>query len=912
MLCAFQPCRAFRWHDTMNDMAIQKRARVFLADDHALVREQLTALIEQETGLELCGQAADASTALTLILQHHPDLVILDLSQRQSGGPELLKNLSSRLPDVPVLVLSMYDEARYAEWMLRAGAKGFITRQEATVNILTAIRTLLAGETYVSESINRQRAQSKVRTKGHGAQSWILVALFAWITVLSGRTAFGAEESFSFVILPDSQYMVAYDQASWLRQCKWIVDHKVSHNIRAVIHVGDLVNDAPLLYQWTNALAGMNLIKNAGIPFILAPGNHDMDTNGLSQVMNIMDQYLPPSWFTSNSNWVGGFLDDNTLAGSYLLVTNGPTTYLIVALAYVPDERLVNWARGIMNQFSQCPAIFVTHCYTEDTDWGRRASWSEDYTIERTFGDSTRWWTPNRMWNEWLRQSSNLFWVISGHLSLKRNSMYFCERADDGHVVTQSLCDYQWPVQGVNDGIMQLLTVLPEQQQCHIETLSPISGIGSYTNWYENYTFPLLTSALTHVSRWLTAQVAATNGLVLWNGFDQTNTSGFVDLSPYSLCMTGAIATAPGGIYLNSYLAFSNMVHADDMDAMTGLSNFTVSVWFKTTNNATMTGVLAGKFAGNTDGEWYLATLNPSRLRLALVNTNNLRINLDLPTPVPMNDGQWHYAVATYDGAEAKIYLDGDSIGGAPYSGRLKGTRQPVTFGGLYGQSSPNRSAYTPLAWMDRAKVWNRALSKEEIMTAYAHDLNTLASNSVTSLVSTNVDVVTVPGSQYLLRFAVAGRPSPSPQQQLVVSWDGTPISSLSLYATNTGSSTNWVYASAFVSSTSTVSRLQCAKIINELELDSTTPADMTPELIDISALPFTPPVMVSMAPSSDEDARFSFDVQPGFLYRLVVSSDLATWTPVTDWATTSDPSLVLAAARTAEDRRFYRVEVKP
>ena len=134
----------------MSNKSERPKARVFLVDDHPLVREHLTALIQQEADLEVCGEAADAPSALTLIHQRNPDLVILDISLKRSHGLDLLKDLKGFRPKPAVLVLSMHEETLYAERALRAGALGYITKEEATVNILSAIRRVLAGQVYLS------------------------------------------------------------------------------------------------------------------------------------------------------------------------------------------------------------------------------------------------------------------------------------------------------------------------------------------------------------------------------------------------------------------------------------------------------------------------------------------------------------------------------------------------------------------------------------------------------------------------------------------------------------------------------------------------------------------------------------------------------------------------------------------
>jgi DNA-binding NarL/FixJ family response regulator len=125
-------------------------ARVFLVDDHALVREHLTALIQAESDMAVCGEAEDAPTALALIRQSEPDLVILDISLKHSNGLDLLKDLNKLRPQPAVLVLTMHAATLYAERALQAGARGYITKEDATTNILPAIRRVLNGECYLS------------------------------------------------------------------------------------------------------------------------------------------------------------------------------------------------------------------------------------------------------------------------------------------------------------------------------------------------------------------------------------------------------------------------------------------------------------------------------------------------------------------------------------------------------------------------------------------------------------------------------------------------------------------------------------------------------------------------------------------------------------------------------------------
>ena len=131
----------------------RKRTRILLVDDHPLVRERLAEIINRETDLLVCGEAEDRHEALVAVPAKHPQLVIIDLTLKNSDGLELIKDIRSRWPKLRMLVVSMHDESLYAERAIRAGALGYITKQEATRKILIAIRHVLEGTIYLNEKI---------------------------------------------------------------------------------------------------------------------------------------------------------------------------------------------------------------------------------------------------------------------------------------------------------------------------------------------------------------------------------------------------------------------------------------------------------------------------------------------------------------------------------------------------------------------------------------------------------------------------------------------------------------------------------------------------------------------------------------------------------------------------------------
>ena len=134
-----------------------------------MIRERLGELISQEPDLEVCGEAEDAIGALEAIDACRPDMAIVDITLKDTYGIELIKDLKGRHPKLPVLVLSMHDESLYGERAIRAGAKGYLNKQEATKKVITAIRTVLAGQMFVSEKMTAtilQRMSSGQRVEG--------------------------------------------------------------------------------------------------------------------------------------------------------------------------------------------------------------------------------------------------------------------------------------------------------------------------------------------------------------------------------------------------------------------------------------------------------------------------------------------------------------------------------------------------------------------------------------------------------------------------------------------------------------------------------------------------------------------------------------------------------------------------
>ena len=142
------------------------KTKVFLVDDHPIVRQGLKQLVNHQADLVTCGEAADAASALEGIEHLKPDVLVVDISLAGRSGFDLIKALKTKSRDLPALVLSMHDEELYAERALRAGARGYIMKEEAPENLVEAIRLILKGEVYLSRKMSSLLLKRLSKTDG--------------------------------------------------------------------------------------------------------------------------------------------------------------------------------------------------------------------------------------------------------------------------------------------------------------------------------------------------------------------------------------------------------------------------------------------------------------------------------------------------------------------------------------------------------------------------------------------------------------------------------------------------------------------------------------------------------------------------------------------------------------------------
>lgn len=147
------------------------RKRILLIDDHPFMRAGLGQLIDRQADLCVCGEAGNPAEALQLVAQHRPDLVLTDLTMPGRSGLEFVKDLHALHAEIPILIMTMHDEAVFAERALRAGARGFIMKEAGGENLLTAIRRVLSGDVYVSDRMAARILQGLSGAKPRSSSS---------------------------------------------------------------------------------------------------------------------------------------------------------------------------------------------------------------------------------------------------------------------------------------------------------------------------------------------------------------------------------------------------------------------------------------------------------------------------------------------------------------------------------------------------------------------------------------------------------------------------------------------------------------------------------------------------------------------------------------------------------------------
>ncbi|QDU49127.1 response regulator [Gimesia panareensis] len=153
------------------DKTNQGKTRIMIVDDHPIVREGYSRLIEREDNLQVCAEADSKAEALKQIMNDPPDLVIIDISLKDGSGLELIKDIKAQFKQIKMLTVSMHDENLFAERCIRAGALGFVNKQQAPEQLVTAIHRVLSGKVFLSSEITERMICRSIGSENYSEQS---------------------------------------------------------------------------------------------------------------------------------------------------------------------------------------------------------------------------------------------------------------------------------------------------------------------------------------------------------------------------------------------------------------------------------------------------------------------------------------------------------------------------------------------------------------------------------------------------------------------------------------------------------------------------------------------------------------------------------------------------------------------
>jgi DNA-binding NarL/FixJ family response regulator len=220
----------------MGDRGAAMKGRVFIIDDHPIVREGLTLLINRQPDLIVCGEAEEAETALDAIARLHPDILIVDISLNGPDGLDLIKTIRAKAASPPVLVLSMHDELIYAERALRAGASGYIMKQEGTERVVIALRRILKGDVYLSDRAASRMVQHYVRGPAAARTRPVLAELSdreleVYRLIGEGHGTRQIAEELRLSIKTVETYQAHIKEKLALRSARELVQHAIEWNL---------------------------------------------------------------------------------------------------------------------------------------------------------------------------------------------------------------------------------------------------------------------------------------------------------------------------------------------------------------------------------------------------------------------------------------------------------------------------------------------------------------------------------------------------------------------------------------------------------------------------------------------------------------------------------------------------------
>ncbi len=288
-----------------------------------------------------------------------------------------------------------------------------------------------------------------------GCTSALLLSSHA--AVLAQQNA-GADESFTVVLLPDTQFYSESYPDTYVRQTQWIRDRAEQDNIKFVIHLGDIVQTSTKQSEWEVASRAMRLLDDA-VPYSVVPGNHDMDIETRSSAS--YNEHFSPARFAGRA-WYGGQMGESNDNNFCFFEASG-MKFMVVSLEFAPRDEALEWAAGVTRRYPDHRVIVATHCYLGTT--GRNTTCA---TTSPDAGNS-----GEQIWQKFVRRQPNIFLVVSGHVA---GVALQASTNDSGGKVIEMLTDYQALPNGGN-GWLRSLQFVPGENKIYVKAYSPLLDV---------------------------------------------------------------------------------------------------------------------------------------------------------------------------------------------------------------------------------------------------------------------------------------------------------------------------------------------------------------------------------------------------------------------------------------------------
>ncbi|QDU79299.1 hypothetical protein Pla110_10070 [Polystyrenella longa] len=279
------------------------------------------------------------------------------------------------------------------------------------------------------------------------------------VTVPSILFAGETDESFSIVLLPDTQNYSEKFPDTYTQQTVWIRQNKETENIKFVIHLGDVVQTAAVEEQWVNAHKSMRLLDGI-LPYSMVPGNHDQVNEGGGPTRNttLYNKYFGPDRFELESWYGGNFEDKND--NNYVFFEAAGIKFMVISLEFCPRNEVLRWAGNVAKKHPDHQVIMATHSYLRSD--GRDTGNVKSYGLSGNTGEE--------LWEKFVSKHPNVFMVVCGHIGASYNQTSTNEA---GKPVHEILVDYQ-NLENGGDGWLRVLEFTPSENKVRAKTYSPV------------------------------------------------------------------------------------------------------------------------------------------------------------------------------------------------------------------------------------------------------------------------------------------------------------------------------------------------------------------------------------------------------------------------------------------------------